>query len=298
MNSWHSYPSIFTLGHSAISDLLDGPVCVEEKVDGSQRLSATRAAVERQHAEDFAAVEQAHAALARDYNRTVEENTTLREQLAAAQQAAREVCPAEDTEDGEAPYVCVGEEGTPIIEADDIAGVIRPMSDLWLRSQKRYEQAEARLAALSPSTPEPQTKHWGVDVRRNWENLVTIESNCLSGKPEFSEVEADVIRQCADHLHAFIGPRSTPEPQTDYTREAFERDRFDTAGPIAPEPSPATVCEWRNLPMTQGVLMADCQGEAFDYAVPATWAREFKRCPHCGLPLQLSPEPSTPNEER
>lgn len=36
MNSWHSYPSIFTLGHSAVADLLDGPVCVEEKVDGSQ----------------------------------------------------------------------------------------------------------------------------------------------------------------------------------------------------------------------------------------------------------------------
>lgn len=36
MDSWHSYPSIYTLGHSAIADLLLGPVCVEEKVDGSQ----------------------------------------------------------------------------------------------------------------------------------------------------------------------------------------------------------------------------------------------------------------------
>lgn len=36
MDSWHSYPSIYTLGHSAIADLLNGPVCVEEKVDGSQ----------------------------------------------------------------------------------------------------------------------------------------------------------------------------------------------------------------------------------------------------------------------
>lgn len=35
-DSWHSYPSIFALGHRAISSLLTGPVWVEEKVDGSQ----------------------------------------------------------------------------------------------------------------------------------------------------------------------------------------------------------------------------------------------------------------------
>lgn len=32
----NSYPSIFALGHSAIADLLKGPVIVEEKIDGSQ----------------------------------------------------------------------------------------------------------------------------------------------------------------------------------------------------------------------------------------------------------------------
>lgn len=36
MSSWHSYPSIYNLGHKAIADLLTGPVNVEEKVDGSQ----------------------------------------------------------------------------------------------------------------------------------------------------------------------------------------------------------------------------------------------------------------------
>jgi hypothetical protein len=36
VDSWHSYPSIYTLGHSAIADLLRGPVQVEEKIDGSQ----------------------------------------------------------------------------------------------------------------------------------------------------------------------------------------------------------------------------------------------------------------------
>ena len=35
-SSWHSYSSIFTLGHKAIQDLLKGEVLVQEKVDGSQ----------------------------------------------------------------------------------------------------------------------------------------------------------------------------------------------------------------------------------------------------------------------
>lgn len=36
MNSWHSYPKIYALGHAAISELLLDPVVIEEKVDGSQ----------------------------------------------------------------------------------------------------------------------------------------------------------------------------------------------------------------------------------------------------------------------
>mgnify|MGYP001560058865 CR=1 FL=1 len=36
MESWHSYPSIFALGHRAIAELLLDPVLVQEKVDGSQ----------------------------------------------------------------------------------------------------------------------------------------------------------------------------------------------------------------------------------------------------------------------
>jgi hypothetical protein len=35
-DSWHSYPSIYALGHRAIVDLLKGPVYIEEKIDGSQ----------------------------------------------------------------------------------------------------------------------------------------------------------------------------------------------------------------------------------------------------------------------
>jgi len=34
--SWHSYPKVYALGHRAIAGILDGPVLVEEKIDGSQ----------------------------------------------------------------------------------------------------------------------------------------------------------------------------------------------------------------------------------------------------------------------
>jgi hypothetical protein len=36
MDSWHSYPSIYALGHRYIADLLLDSVLVEEKIDGSQ----------------------------------------------------------------------------------------------------------------------------------------------------------------------------------------------------------------------------------------------------------------------
>src|SRR5258708_719881 len=36
MTSWHSYPSIYNLGHRAVKDLLTVPHYVEEKIDGSQ----------------------------------------------------------------------------------------------------------------------------------------------------------------------------------------------------------------------------------------------------------------------
>jgi len=48
------------------------------------------------------------------------------------------------------------------------------------------------------------TDHWSVTVERNGKNIVTIESNCLSGR-EISEEDERVIRRCACHLLAFIG---------------------------------------------------------------------------------------------
>lgn len=36
LESWHSYPSVYALGHRYLTDLLLDPVLVEEKIDGSQ----------------------------------------------------------------------------------------------------------------------------------------------------------------------------------------------------------------------------------------------------------------------
>jgi hypothetical protein len=49
------------------------------------------------------------------------------------------------------------------------------------------------------------TQHWAVMVYRNGADILTIESNHLSGKPEFSDEDAQCIRDCARHLLAFIG---------------------------------------------------------------------------------------------
>lgn len=34
--SWHSYPKVWNIGHAATKELFDGPVIVQEKIDGSQ----------------------------------------------------------------------------------------------------------------------------------------------------------------------------------------------------------------------------------------------------------------------
>ena len=51
-----------------------------------------------------------------------------------------------------------------------------------------------------------RTDHWSVTVRRNGEDVVTIESNFLSGR-KISPEDEEVIRTAARHLLAFIGER-------------------------------------------------------------------------------------------
>jgi hypothetical protein len=48
------------------------------------------------------------------------------------------------------------------------------------------------------------TQHWSVTVERNGENVVTIESNCFSGR-EISEEDERVILIAARNLLGFIG---------------------------------------------------------------------------------------------
>lgn len=36
MSAWHAYPKIYAIGHPQLDGLFDGPVLVEEKIDGSQ----------------------------------------------------------------------------------------------------------------------------------------------------------------------------------------------------------------------------------------------------------------------
>jgi hypothetical protein len=48
------------------------------------------------------------------------------------------------------------------------------------------------------------SEHWSVTVSRDGEEIVTIESNSLSGRELTSEDEA-AIRLAAHHLLAFIG---------------------------------------------------------------------------------------------
>jgi len=46
--------------------------------------------------------------------------------------------------------------------------------------------------------------HWGVDVRINGTRVLTIESNCLSGR-DLSEEELNTVGTCGNHLLAFSG---------------------------------------------------------------------------------------------
>lgn len=68
------------------------------------------------------------------------------------------------------------------------------------------------LAAPSQTSTKETTKHWSVTVERNGETVVTIESNCLSGRDLSAEDERTILL-VSEHLRAFVGV-ATPEPQT------------------------------------------------------------------------------------
>lgn len=59
-------------------------------------------------------------------------------------------------------------------------------------------------------------RHWSVTVEMDGEKLVTIESGFLSGKAEFTDEEAETIRDAARNLRSFIGDRQSPYSEDDW----------------------------------------------------------------------------------
>lgn len=68
-------------------------------------------------------------------------------EMAAVEEVVRrpEVCPFENTEEGEAKYVCIGEDGDPIIEADTLAEAVAGVVACWGRLQEQYEERVGKL---------------------------------------------------------------------------------------------------------------------------------------------------------
>ena len=62
-------------------------------------------------------------------------------------------------------------------------------------------------------TPQTRTAHWAVTVWRNGDSILTMESNCLSGR-DLSPDDEETIRDCGRHLLAFVGaaPRVPAAP--------------------------------------------------------------------------------------
>ena len=74
----------------------------------------------------------------------------------------------------------------------------------------RHKCPSSSVGSVCSSSPE----HWGVDVRVNGEDVLTIESNSMSGKSDLSDMEVDAIRTAAKHLLAFAGqPCECGKPQ-------------------------------------------------------------------------------------
>jgi len=72
-------------------------------------------------------------------------------------------------------------------------------------------------------TPETLIQHWGVTVSVNGNDILTIESNCLSGVHDIHRYE-DTIRQAAQNLLGFIGGGSSFLPD-------------DAETPLSPPPA-------------------------------------------------------------
>lgn len=63
--------------------------------------------------------------------------------------------------------------------------------------------------ASAPDGGPNRTQHWSVAVERDGESVVTIASNCLSGR-DLGEEDEHVIRLAAQHLLSFVGQPPVP----------------------------------------------------------------------------------------
>lgn len=59
-------------------------------------------------------------------------------------------------------------------------------------------------------------EHWAVTVSRDGEAILTIETNCVSGR-NLTEADEACIRDCARHLLAFVGTAREFPPQAKET---------------------------------------------------------------------------------
>lgn len=68
----------------------------------------------------------------------------------------------------------------------------------------RLAAENARLEAAATRDLRVRQQQWAVSVARGGENILTIESNCLSGR-DLSDEDTECIRACARHLLSFVG---------------------------------------------------------------------------------------------
>ena len=111
-----------------------------------------------------------------------------------------------------------------------------------------------------PNTPDDierrmKAGHWAVEVRRNGESVVCIESNCLSGR-EISADDETAIRTAAHHLLSFIGDG--------YPQSPAAKDDEDRASAARPR---CFICGWTMAErMEDGCVPGNCSFRPRDHS--------------------------------
>jgi len=155
--------------------------------------------------------------------------------------------------------------------ADELAALLRePPEDVPLESELPVLSGPLQADPVGPIQADPVRarltalpRHWAVTVSADGEPLVTIETNCLSGR-DLTPDDEDVIQWAAHHLLAFIG------------RDAALRRESPAAAPLKPS---------RLVHLAQhGARLSHAwyfdAAENIDEDPPAGHAQPFDTCPH------------------